>query len=154
MNLKERVAVITGAAGGIGAAIAVGYAKEGAKVVIADILEGKETVDAVKKAGSEAIFEKTDVTKQAQCDAMAKAAEERFGSIDILVNNAGIMPIRPFDKITIKDWDDTIHVNLSGAFYWCSQVIPDMKAGKFGRIINIASISARGGGVVGPHYAA
>jgi NAD(P)-dependent dehydrogenase (short-subunit alcohol dehydrogenase family) len=68
MNLKDRVAIITGAAGGIGAAIAVGYAKEGTKIVIADILDGRGTVEAVKKAGSEAIFVQTDVTKQEQCD--------------------------------------------------------------------------------------
>jgi NAD(P)-dependent dehydrogenase (short-subunit alcohol dehydrogenase family) len=86
MNLKDRVAIITGAAGGIGAAIAVGYAKEGAKVVIADILNGRKTVEALDKAAGEAIFVETDVTIQEKCDAMAKAAVDRFGRIDILVN--------------------------------------------------------------------
>ena len=90
MNLRDRVAIITGAAGGIGAAIAVGYAKQGVKVVIADILDGKKTVDAIEKAGSKGVFVETDVTEQAQCDAMAKAAVDFFGGIDILVNNAAM----------------------------------------------------------------
>ena len=91
MRLKDKVAIITGSARGIGAAFAVGFAKEGAKIVIGDILDGKKTVDAVKKAGSEAFFLKTDVSKQDQCNALAKAAKDRFGSIDILINNAGIV---------------------------------------------------------------
>ena len=64
------------------------------------------------------------------------------------------MPARSFDEISVQDWDETIRVNLSGAFYWCRQTVPDMKKNKFGRIVNVSSIAARGGGVVGPHYAA
>ena len=90
MMLKGREAIITGAARGIGAALAVGYAKEGAKLVIADIVDGDETVAEVSRAGSEGIFVKTDVTRQDQCDAMARAAADRFGSIDIIVNNAAM----------------------------------------------------------------
>ena len=86
MKLKDKVAVITGAAQGIGAAFAVGFAKEGAKIVIGDIQDGREAVKAVEKAGSEAIYVKTDVTSQESCDALAKAAVDRFGSIHILVN--------------------------------------------------------------------
>ena len=84
MKLKDKVAIITGSAQGIGAAFAVGYAKEGAKVVIADVADGNEAVAAVEKAGSEAIYVMTDVTEQASCDAMARAAMDRFGTIDIL----------------------------------------------------------------------
>ena len=91
MRLKDKVTIITGAAQGIGAAFAVGFAKEGAKIIIADILDGKEAVEAVEKAGSEAIYVKTDVTSQDECDAAAKAAVDRFGSLDILVNNAAIL---------------------------------------------------------------
>ena len=83
MKLKDKVAIITGAAGGIGAAFALGYAKEGAKIVIGDLRDGKETVHAVEEAGSEAIFVKTDVSKQEECDVMAKAAVDRFGAIDL-----------------------------------------------------------------------
>ena len=70
------------------------------------------------------------------------------------MNNAGIMPAKSFDKISVQDWDETIRINLNGAFYWCRQVVPGMKKMKFGRIVNISSIAARGGGVIGPHYAA
>lgn len=90
MILKEKIAIITGAAQGIGAAFALGYAKEGAKIVIADISDGKESVNAVEKAGGEALYAKTDVTKQDECEAMAKMAVERFGTIDILINNAAM----------------------------------------------------------------
>ena len=90
MLLENKVAVITGAAQGIGAAFAVCYAREGAKLVIADILDGSDTVNNVLKAGGEAIFVKTDVTRQDQCNALAKAAADQFGSIDILVNNAAM----------------------------------------------------------------
>ena len=91
MRLKDKVTIITGAAQGIGAAFATGYAKEGSKVVIADIVDGNNTVADVVKAGSEAIFVKTDVTQQDQCDAMVKAAVDRFGTVDILVNNAALL---------------------------------------------------------------
>ena len=89
-KLKGKVAIITGAAQGIGAAYAVGLARQGAKIVIADVLDGQNAVAAVKKEGSDAFFVKTDVTDHAQCDALAKAAFERFGSVDILLNNAAI----------------------------------------------------------------
>ena len=101
MKLEDKVAIITGAAQGIGAALAVGFAEEGAKLVIADILDGKRAVADVEKAGSEAIFVKTDVTKQEECDALAKAAVARFGTIDILVNNAAI-----FGDIVMKSGID------------------------------------------------
>ena len=77
-----------------------------------------------------------------------------LGPIGVLVNNAGIMPARNFENISVQDWEETIQVNLNSAFYWCRQVVADMKAMQFGRIVNISSIAARGGGVVGPHYAA
>ena len=77
-----------------------------------------------------------------------------LGPVGVLVNNAGIMTARNFEQISIQDWDETIRVNLNSAFYWSRQVVADMKAMQFGRIINISSLAARGGGVVGPHYAA
>ncbi|NIR13815.1 MAG: SDR family NAD(P)-dependent oxidoreductase, partial [Desulfobacterales bacterium] len=141
MNLKDRVAIITGAAGGIGAAIALGYAKQGVKVVIADILDGKQTVDAIKKADGEAIFVKTDVTRQEQCDAMAKAAVDRFGSIDILVNNAAMYANiikKPFNEITTDEWNRVMEVNTTGPFHCIKAVFPYMKE-KGGKIINVAS---------------
>jgi NAD(P)-dependent dehydrogenase (short-subunit alcohol dehydrogenase family) len=156
MNLKEKVAIITGAAGGIGAAIAVGYAKEGAKIVIADILDGKKTVDAIEKAGSEAIFVKTDVTKQVQCHAMAKAAVDRFGSIHILVNNAAMYANiikKPFHEITTEEWNRVMEVNSTGPFHCTKSVFPYMKE-KGGKIINVASSIVFEGAPGMPHYVA
>ena len=156
MNLKERVAIITGAAGGIGAAIAVAYAKEGAKVVIADILDGKKTVEAVKKAGSEAIFVKTDVTKQEQCDAMAKTAVDHFDSIHILVNNAAMYANiikKAFNEITTEEWNRVMEVNTTGPFHCIKAVFPYMKD-KGGKIVNVASASVLEGMPGFPHYVA
>ena len=156
MNLTDRVAIVTGAAGGIGAAIAVGCAKEGAKVVIADILDGKQTVDAIDKAGREAIFVKTDVTEQLQCDAMAKAAVERFGSIHILVNNAAMYANiikKPFNEITTEEWNRVMEVNTTGPFHCTKAVFPYMKE-KGGKIINVASSIIFEGATGMPHYVA
>ena len=156
MNLKDRVAIITGAAGGIGAAIAVGYANEGAKIVIADIQDGKETAEAVKKAGSDAIFVKTDVTEQAQCDAMAKAAVDRFGSIHILVNNAAMYANiikKAFNEITTEEWNRVMEVNTTGPFHCTKAVFPYMKE-EGGKIINVASSIIFEGAPGMPHYVA
>jgi 3-oxoacyl-[acyl-carrier protein] reductase len=79
---------------------------------------------------------------------------DELGPVSVLVNNAGIMPAKSFEEISVKDWDETIRVNLNSAFYWCREVVPAMKEMKFGRIVNISSLAARGGDVVGPHYAA
>ncbi len=158
--MSKHTAVVTGGTRGIGFGIAKYLVNRGASVAIT--YYGSET-------GARAAEEKIRplLTKEQRLlvlrgdagnpDRVAQhyqAVKQELGSVNILVNNAGIMPMRSFDRITVKDWDDTIRINLSGAFYWCSQVIGDMKAANFGRIINIASIAARGGGVVGPHYAA
>lgn len=86
MRLKDDVAIITGAARGIGAAFAAGFAREGAKIVIGDMADGSKTVKKLEEAGSEAIYVRTDVNNEAQCFALAKAAADRFGKIDILIN--------------------------------------------------------------------
>jgi NAD(P)-dependent dehydrogenase (short-subunit alcohol dehydrogenase family) len=154
MKLEGKIAIITGAAQGIGAAFAEGYAKEGAKIVIADILDGQGAVDAVNKAGSEALYVKTDVTKQDECDAMAKAAVNRFGAIDILVNNAAIFGdiiMKPFIEITDDEWDHLMAVNVKGPFHCCKAVFPYMKE-KGGKIINMSSASIFEGVPFMPHY--
>jgi NAD(P)-dependent dehydrogenase (short-subunit alcohol dehydrogenase family) len=156
MRLKDKVAVITGAARGIGAAFAIGFAKEGAKIVIGDILDGKKTVDAVKRAGSEALFLKTDVSKQDQCNALAKAAKDRFGSIDILINNAGIVEdiiLRSFTELTTEEWMRVMEVNTLGPFHCTKAVFPYMKD-KGGKIINISSATIFEGLPGAPHYVA
>ncbi len=143
MRLKDKVAIVTGAAQGIGAAYALGLAKQGAKIVVADILDGADTVQAIKGAGSDAIFVETDVTQQEQCDAMAKAAVDKFGAIDILINNAALfggVVLRPFTELTTEEWNRMMQVNTAGPFHCCKAVFPYMKD-KGGKIVNMSSES-------------
>ncbi len=156
MLLKDRIAIITGAAQGIGAAFALGYAKEGAKVVIADISDGKGSVEAVEQAGSEAIYVKTDVTSQDSCEAMARSAGERFGKIDILLNNAAMyanIVKKPFTEISANEWNRVMEVNTVGPFNCTKAVFPYMKE-KGGKIINVSSSSIFEGPTGMPHYVA
>ena len=154
MRLAGKTAIITGAARGIGAAFAKGYGKEGANVVIADIRDGAATVTAVEQAGGKAIYVKTDVTKQEQCDAAAKAAVERFGSIDILVNNAGILvTIKPFMEVTSEEWMEVMAINTLGPFHCVKAVFPFMKD-RGGKIINISSGTVLEGAPGLPQYIA
>jgi len=156
MRLRDKVAIVTGAAQGIGKAFAAGFAKEGAKVVIADISEGKEAVDAVEEAGSEAVFVKTDVTRPEDCDAMAKAAIDRFGTIDILLNNAAMYANiikKPFTEIPLEEWNRVMEVNAAGPFNCTKAVFPFMKE-QGGKIINVASSIIFEGATGMPHYVA
>jgi len=156
MRLKDKVAIITGAAQGIGAAFAFGFAREGAKIVVADVQDGAETVKTVEKAGSEAIFVKTDVSKQEDCNAMAKAAVDRFGGIDILVNNAAIfgdIVMKPFTEVTTDEWMRVMAVNTAGPFHCIKAIFPYMKE-KGGKIINMASAIIFEGVPGVPHYVA
>jgi NAD(P)-dependent dehydrogenase (short-subunit alcohol dehydrogenase family) len=156
MRLKGKVAIITGAAQGIGAAYAVGFAREGAKIVISDIVNGENIVNRVKKEGSEAIFIRTDVADEAECHAMAKAAFDRFGAIDILINNAAVFGniiLKPFIEVTSEEFKRVMEINTSGAFHCIKAVFPYMKE-KGGKIINISSSSIIEGVPGMPHYVA
>ncbi|MGB8932067.1 MAG: SDR family oxidoreductase [Anaeromyxobacteraceae bacterium] len=155
-RLSGKVAIITGGAQGIGAAYAVGLAREGAKVVIADVLDGAKAVEDVKRAGSDAIYVRTDVCKQEQCDATAKAAFDAFGSVDILLNNAAIfgsIVLKPFTECTPQEFMKVLEVNVLGQFNCIKAVFPYMKAGG-GKIINIGSSSVNEGVPGMPHYVA
>ncbi len=156
MRLKGKVAVITGAAQGIGAAFAVGFAREGARITVADIADGAATVEKVAKAGSEGIFVKTDVSEEEQCKAMAKSTFERFGAIDILVNNAAVcgdIVLQPFTELSSEEFKRVIVTNVSGGFHCIKAVFPYMKE-KGGKIINISSSSILEGVPGMPHYIA
>lgn len=156
MRLKDNVAIITGAAQGIGAAFAKGMAKEGAKIVVADIGDGSKTVDAIKSAGGEAFYVKTDVSSEADCMAMAKAAVDKFGKIDILINNAavfGAIVLKPFFELSSEEYKKVMEVNTSGAFHCIKAVFPYMKD-KGGKIINMSSASILEGVPGMPHYVA
>jgi NAD(P)-dependent dehydrogenase (short-subunit alcohol dehydrogenase family) len=141
MKLDGRVAVITGAGRGIGQAIALAYAREGARLALAARSESEleQAVVAVSELGAEAIAVPTDVTSQADTERLSQATVERFGRIDVLVNNAGISgPIGPLQDNDIAEWVDTINVNLTGTFLVCRAVIPFMLEQGGGRIINLS----------------
>ena len=141
MKLDGRVAVITGAGRGIGQAIALAYAREGARLALAARSESEleQAVVAVSELGAEAIAVPTDVTSQADTERLSQATVERFGRIDVLVNNAGISgPIGPMQDNDIAEWVDTINVNLTGTFLVCRAVIPFMLEQGGGRIINLS----------------
>jgi NAD(P)-dependent dehydrogenase (short-subunit alcohol dehydrogenase family) len=152
MRLKDKVAVDTGAARGLGAAFAEGFAREGANVVIGDIRDGSKTVGAIEKAGGKALYVQTDVTNQEQCNAMAKTAMDGFGAIDILVNNAGtLVTIKPFMEVSTEEWIQVMNTNALGPFHCIKSVFPYMKD-RGGKIINIASATIFEGVPGLPHY--
>ena len=129
MKLDSQVAVITGSGRGIGRAIALAYAREGAQLALAarSETELQETVSAVSELGAEAIAVRTDVTSQEDTERLAHRVVERFGRIDVLVNNAGNSgPVGPLHVNDIADWVNTINVNLTGTFLVCRAVIPVM----------------------------
>jgi len=152
MRLKDKVAVITGGARGLGAAFAVGFAKEGANVVIGDIKDGGNTVAAVEEAGAKAVYVKMDITHQDQCNELAKAAIDRFGAIDILLNNAGtLVTIKPFMEVSTEEWIEVMNINALGPFHCMKAVFPYMKD-HGGKIINICSATIFEGVPGLPHY--
>lgn len=158
MRLKDRVAIITGSAQGIGRAYALGLAAEGAKVVVADILKETDVVEAIRQAGGTAINIPTDVTQESSVQAMVAATHQEFGRLDILVNNAALFvslyPLKDFDAISVDEWDKVMAVNLRGVFLCCKAVVPYMRQQRYGRIINISS-SVFWRGIPGfLHYAA
>jgi NAD(P)-dependent dehydrogenase (short-subunit alcohol dehydrogenase family) len=140
MRLKDRVAIVTGAARGIGQAYCLALAREGAKVVAADILSCAETVAKVQDAGGEVLGVTADVASTPSTQAMAAQALQRFGRIDILVNNAAILAKpTPFDQISEAEWERVMAVNIKGMWLCCKAVIPVMRQQGKGKIINISS---------------
>jgi NAD(P)-dependent dehydrogenase (short-subunit alcohol dehydrogenase family) len=146
--LESKVAVITGAGSGIGKAISLLYAKEGAKIVVSDIDEkaGNEVVSEIKAGGGEAAFVKADTSKPDDSKSLTEQAVKQFGGLHIAVNNAGIGgPISPLGEYPIDGWDKVISINLSGVFYGLRYQIPEMLKSGGGSIVNIASILGKVG---------
>ncbi len=155
MRLQGKVAIITGAARGIGRETALLFAAEGAKVVICDLLdEGEEVAEEIRSRGGEAIFYRLDVTDREAVKRMVDAVVERYGRIDILVNNAGITRDAQFLKMTEEDWDKVIAVNLKGVFNVTQAVAPVMVAQGKGKIVNAASVVALYGNFGQTNYVA
>lgn len=146
MRLADKVTIITGAGGGMGRVAAETFAREGAKVVVAEYGEaaGNETVEIIRATGGEATFVKVDVSKEADAKAMVDHAVATYGRLDCLYNNAGIMPEADHSVIDtdVDVWDQVMAVNVRGVFLGCKYAIPAMEASGGGSIINIASFVA------------
>ena len=160
MLLKDRIAIVTGGSSGIGRGIALEFAREGARVVVADIQEeprrGKyheqdvttPTVEEIERLGAQGRFIQTDMADDSQVERLIRGTVEHFGGLDTLVNNAGIYIPGSSQETTIADWDKVI-----GVFVATKRAIPHLKQSRFGRVIQIASVHAYGGGA-GPSYVA
>lgn len=140
MNILEgRVAIVTGASSGIGQAIAISFAKEGATVVIADIASATETLEKIERIGGRAFALECDVSSEASIAKMVDAVEARCSGIDILVNNAGIYPFCPVEAMNMDLWERVIATNATGVFLCSKASIAPMKRRGRGKIINLAS---------------
>ena len=151
------VSIVTGSAQGIGEAISLALAREGAKLVLADINEGKlERVRReAKKIGSEVLLVKADISRSEDIERVVETTIDRFKRIDLLVNNAGICSRSPISEISESKWNQLINVNLKGTFFLSQKVLNLMKKQRGGKIINIASLAGKVGGIaVGADYAA
>jgi NAD(P)-dependent dehydrogenase (short-subunit alcohol dehydrogenase family) len=146
VRLEDKVAIITGAGGGMGRVASERFAAEGAKIVVAEFDEeaGEETVRLVREAGGKASFVKTDVSDEASAARMVKHATEIYGRVDVLYNNAGIMPEADHSVVDtdVEIWDKVMAVNVRGVFLGCKYAIPRMADQGSGSIINIASFVA------------
>lgn len=142
VRLKDKVAIITGAASGIGKATAKLFAEHGAKVVVADIDKdgGNQTVAKIHNAGNEAIYVQTDVTIKADTAQMVAQTVKTYGKLDILFNNAGIAMRLPVAELPEDDWHRCLNVNLTGVFLYAKAAIPAMQQNGGGTIINMSSI--------------
>lgn len=156
-KLEGRIAVITGAASGIGRGIAIAFAREGAHIVVADKVNEAQAADviaAITAQGRGALFVRTDVSDEASVREMAAQALAHFGRVDILVNNAGIFTESLLEEMTINDWDRVVNTNLRGTFLCTRFLIKQMLDRGDGRIINIASQLGQIGGGSVAHYSA
>jgi len=156
-DLKGKAALVTGSSRGIGRAIALALAKAGANVAVNYLSRAAEAqaVEAeIRRMGRECVAVQADVSSSTEVVRLVKTTQEKLGAIDILVNNAGIARPQPIEEITERDWDEVIAANLKSCFLVTQAVLPQMRARKWGRIINLSSVAAQLGGVIGPHYAA
>ena len=143
MRLKDKVAIVTGGASGIGRAICEVFAEEGARLAIADIdtQGGEETVRRVRAEGGEAIFVETDVSREAEVEAMVTQTAAAYGAVNILVNDAAVFEFGKVEDVTDEQWHRVFGVNVVGQAYCVKHVLPHMKAAGGGAIVNIASVS-------------
>lgn len=156
MKLEGKVAVISGAAGAMGAVEAKLFAAEGAKVLLGDLVEedGNRIAREIEASGGQALFHRLDVTKESDWVAAIAAAGERFGPVDVLINNAGVYRTTVIDQTTVADWDDIMAINARGVFLGTKTVIPSMRRAGGGSIVNISSTAGLVGNAVEGAYTA
>jgi 2-hydroxycyclohexanecarboxyl-CoA dehydrogenase len=154
--MTQKVALVTGAATGIGAAIARRLARDGIAIGVLDLnlADAQKTADDITQAGGKAVALQANIADRAQVNAAVTKLRENFGPVTILVNNAGITGFVPFEDMTDALWDKMMEVNLKGTFIVTQSVIADMKVAKWGRIVNISSSSAQTGAALMTHYSA
>ena len=157
-KLQNRVALITGAASGIGKAIALKFASEGANIAIVDIdkQSSEKLTSAIKAQGCKAIYVECDVTNETHVNHAVESTVNQLGALHILVNNAGVSPLKPLDEIDLEEWNKVLAINLTGPFLFIKATFPHIiKAGNLGRVINVGSLAGQIGGIaVGLHYTA
>ncbi|MDP2838702.1 MAG: SDR family NAD(P)-dependent oxidoreductase, partial [Syntrophales bacterium] len=146
--MRDKIAIVTGGARGIGQACAIALAKEGAHVCVTDIIPMDETLHAIKSFERQALGIKTDVSQKEDVLNMVAQVIEKFGKIDILVNNAGTCQRVPLEELTEEQWDRDVNTIMKGTFLCTQAVYPHMKKNGSGKIVNIASISGKIGGAV------
>jgi NAD(P)-dependent dehydrogenase (short-subunit alcohol dehydrogenase family) len=159
MRLENKIAIITGSSRGLGKAIALRFAREGAKLTVCDVHDCEPAVREIEAIGGEALALKTDITSEKDTAEMAKKTVDRFGRIDILVNNAAAIGgieipdfMKPVDQMVAADWDRYLEVNIKGTFNCCKAVMPYMKKQGKGNIVNIASTAGFYGSPTFLHY--
>lgn len=148
-DLKDKVAIVTGSSRGIGRAIALALARDGADIVVnasSNIVKAKEVADEIESMGRKALVVLADVSRKDHVKSMIEQTLEKFGKIDILVNNAGIVgPTVPIQELSEEDWDRVINIDLKGTFLCCKMVVPHMISRRSGKVVNMSSIAGKEG---------
>src|SRR5580693_7612157 len=156
-DLTGRVALVTGASRGIGKAIAIALAEAGADIAVNYRVQAEAAESGcrtIRAAGRKCIAVQADVSITADVERLVKTVENELGPVGILVNNAGIGKMIPPDQVTEEIWNEFLRVNLTSVFLVTQRVLPGMRAARWGRIINLSSVAAQYGGIIGPHYSA
>ena len=154
---QGKIALVTGGSRGIGRAAALALARAGARVAVnykTRAADAEAVCAEIRSRGGHAVAVQADVSISNDVAEMVRQVKSQLGSVGILVNNAGISRLQPFDQINELDWDEVLAANLKSVFLVTQAVLPGMRAARCGRIINLSSIAAQTGGVIGPHYAA
>ncbi|MBP0590399.1 3-oxoacyl-ACP reductase FabG [Paraburkholderia sp. LEh10] len=154
MTIAPKTALITGAASGIGQAMASRLAREGMNIVIADINDAEETLSLVKGAGQKALYVRCDVSSEDDVSSLERQVREAFGGVDVLVNNAGIYAVQSFEDMQLSDWKRMLAINLDSVFLFSKAFCPWMKERRWGRVVNVASTTFQLSTPTAPHYVA